>query len=606
MRRMHDMPFGAAPRGEGVYHFRFWAPGEPRVVLETGSVTAQMQRHANGSHVCTVPAKAGEQYRFRLSDDVLVPDPASRFNPEDVHGASELVDPRAYEWRASGWRGRPWSEAVIYELHVGAFTPQGTYAAARERLGELAALGVTAIELMPLADFPGARNWGYDGALPFAPDASYGRPEDLKALVDEAHRLGLMVLLDVVYNHFGPDGNYLHAYCPQFFNPSRRTPWGDAINFDGPDSFMVRAFFRENALYWIEEYMLDGLRLDAVHAIHDDSRVHIVDEIAAALRDGPGRRRHVHLVLENGANEAHFLERGANLAPRCATAQWNDDIHHALHVLTTGEKDGYYVDFADAPLAQLGRALAEGFIFQGQVSPFHDHKPRGEPSGHLPSGAFVSFLQTHDQVGNRAFGERLHALASDERLLRAAYACVLLSPHVPMLFMGEEFAASSPFLYFCDFHAARADAVRNGRRDEFKGFAAFRDEAARARIPDPNAQETFERSKLRWDERGRSPHRDWLALVTRLLALRREHLVPHLAGQRAGGRFRVEGDLVRVEWALAAGARWRMLANFGDEAAAVPAEAGIMVYADGAHPERGERLRLEPGAVRVTLEAARG
>jgi len=606
MRLMHDLPFGATPRGEGAYHFRFWAPGESRVMIETDSVSAQMQRHANGLHVCTVPARAGERYRYRLSDDVLVPDPASRFNPEDVHGPSELVDPRAYEWRQAAWRGRPWHEAVVYELHVGTFTPEGTFAAARERLADLVALGVTAVELMPVADFPGTRNWGYDGVLLFAPDASYGRPEDLKALVDEAHRLGLMVLLDVVYNHFGPDGNYLHGYCPQFFNAKKHTPWGAAINFDGPDSFMVRAFYRENALYWIEEYMLDGLRLDAVHAIRDDSRVHIVEEIAAALRDGPGRKRRVHLVLENGDNQARFLARGANLAPRFATAQWNDDLHHCVHVLATGEKDGYYVDFADAPLAQLGRALAEGFVFQGQVSPFHDRQPRGEPSAHLPGTAFVSFLQTHDQVGNRAFGERLSALARDERLLRAAYACVLLSPHVPMLFMGEEYAASTPFQYFCDFHDELADAVRNGRRSEFGSFPAFRDEAARARIPDPNAVATFERSKLRWDERRQPPHREWLALVTRLLALRREHLVPLLAGQRGGGRYRVEGDVLHVEWELASRARWRMLANFGGAPAAAPAEGSVLVYAAGVQDEGGGRLRLEPGAVRVTLEAARG
>jgi len=314
----------------------------------------------------------------------------------------------------------------------------------------------------------------------------------------------------------------------------------------------------------------------------------------------------VHLVLENGANEAHFLERGPDLAPRHATAQWNDDIHHAVHVLTTGEKDGYYVDFAETPLESLGRALAEGFVFQGQVSPFHDHRPRGEPSAHLPGGAFVSFLQTHDQVGNRAFGERLHALARDERLLRAAYACVLLSPHVPMLFMGEEYAASTPFQYFCDFHDELADAVRNGRRNEFGSFPAFRDPAARARIPDPNARDTFERSKLRWDERPRPPHREWLELVTRLLALRRQHLVPHLAGQRAGGRCRVEGDVLRVQWTLAGGVRWHLLAHFGGSPAVAPAEGGAVVYADGLREDGGGRLRLEPGAVRVTLEAARG
>jgi len=606
MRRAHDMPFGAAPRGDGQFAFRLWAPGEKQVVLEVGEAIAPMKRMPEGWHELTLPASAGARYRYRLADGVAVPDPASRFNPEDVHGASQLVDPHEYLWRDAGWRGRPWEEAVVYELHVGTFTPQGTFAAARERLADLAALGITAIELMPVADFPGARGWGYDGVLHYAPDASYGTPNDLKALVDAAHGHGLMVLLDVVYNHFGPDGNYLHAYCPQFFNAKRQTPWGAAINFDGPESRAVRDFYVHNALYWVEEYAFDGLRLDAVHAIRDDSALHIVREIAQALAAGPGRERHVHLVLENGANEAHFLERGPDGAPRCATAQWNDDIHHAIHVITTGEKDGYYVDFADAPVAQLGRALAEGFIFQGQVSPFHDHQPRGEPSAHLPGGAFVSFLQTHDQVGNRAFGERIHALTTDERLLRAAYACVLLSPHAPMLFMGEEYAASTPFQYFCDFHDELADAVRNGRREEFKGFAAFRDEAARARIPDPNAESTLAASKLQWGERERSPHREWLAYVGELLRLRRQHLVPRLAGQRGGGRFACEGALLRVEWTLGDGSRWRLLANFGSGDAESQANAGTPVYTAGVKELSAGRLRLAPGAVRFTLEAARG
>jgi maltooligosyltrehalose trehalohydrolase len=380
-----------------------------------------------------------------------------------------------------------------------------------------------------------------------------------------------------------------------------------AINFDGPESRTVRDFYVHNALYWIEEYAFDGLRLDAVHAILDDSDTHIVREIAQALAAGPGRERHVHLVLENGDNEAHFLERGPKGAPLCATAQWNDDIHHAIHIITTGEKDGYYVDFADTPVAQLGRALAQGFIFQGQVSPFHDHQARGEPSGHLPGGAFVSFLQTHDQVGNRAFGERIAALTTDERLLRAAYACVLLSPQAPMLFMGEEYAASTPFQYFCDFHDELADAVRNGRREEFKGFAAFRDEAARARIPDPNAEATLAASTLQWSERTRSPHREWLAYVTELLRLRRQHLVPRLAGLRNGGSFSCENTLLRVEWPLGDGSRWRLLANFGTSDAELQEKpaAGTAIYALGIDQLGLGQLRLAPGAVRFTLEAAR-
>ena len=368
---------------------------------------------------------------------------------------------------------------------------QGTFAAAAARLPELAALGVNALQLMPLAAFPGARNWGYDGVLPFAPAACYGTPDELKALVDAAHGAGMMVLLDVVYNHFGPDGNYLHAYCPEFFNPAERTPWGAAINFDGPSSRTVRDYFLHNALYWTTEYRLDGLRLDAVHAFRDSSRPDIVCEIAQALREGPGREqpdgdRRVHLVLENNRNEARYLARDAAGRPLYATAQWDDDVHHALHVLVSGEIDGYYADYAPDPLARLGRALAEGFAYQGEHSAYRD-RSRGEPSAHLPPDAFVGFLQNHDMIGNRAFGERIDGFA-DARFLVAAYACLLLTPLVPMLFMGEEFAASTPFLYFCDFGPELAAAVAAGRRREFQRFAAFTDDGRDRTHPRPECR----------------------------------------------------------------------------------------------------------------------
>ncbi|MFP5406559.1 MAG: malto-oligosyltrehalose trehalohydrolase, partial [Gammaproteobacteria bacterium] len=458
-------------------------------------------------------------------------------------------------------------EAVVYELHVGTFTQQGTFSAAARRLPELAALGITAIELMPVADFPGRRNWGYDGVLHFAPDASYGTPDELKHLVDQAHAAGLMVLLDVVYNHFGPEGNYLHGWCPQFFNPRHHTPWGAAINFDGEQNRPVRDFFLHNALYWVEEYHFDGLRLDAVHAIRDDSPVHIVCEIGKALRDGPGRERQVHLVLENDANETRRLERDARGRPLCATAQWNDDFHHAAHVLVSGETDGYYADYVDpagGALDAFGRALAEGFVYQGQSSSFRDGAARGEPSAYLPPDAFVDFLQNHDQVGNRAFGERLPTFADADRLT-AAYACLLLAPQVPMLFMGEEFDASTPFLFFCDFGPELAEAVTRGRREEFRRFAAFADEGARERIPDPNADSTFRACKLRWDERSRPGHAERLALTAELLALRRQHLVPRIEAMRSPGRYRVDGGLLRAWWPLGDGSAWHLLAHFGDD-----------------------------------------
>jgi len=613
MKRAHVMPFGATHLGSGETRFRLWAPGAAQIelVLGTADDGPRLPMHAvdNGWHELKVQgAGPGTRYRYLVGagdNRLLVPDPASRYNPDDVHGASEVIEPRTYTWSDDAWRGRPWEEAVIYELHLGAFTAEGSYAAAQKHFPELVALGITTIELMPLSDFPGRRNWGYDGVLPFAPDASYGTPQELRAFVDAAHTLGLMVLLDVVYNHFGPEGNYLHTYCPQFFNPQHHTPWGAAINFDGEMNRPVRDFFVHNALYWIEEYRFDGLRLDAIDAIRDDSSFHIVSELGRALRKGPGRERHVHLVVENDANQSRFLERSADLTPLYATAQWNDDIHHAAHVIVTGETDGYYADYADAPLAHFGRALAEGFVFQGQASLFRGGAPRGETSVHLPSGAFVSFLQTHDQIGNRARGERIHALA-DKTLLDAVYAIVLLSPQTPMLFMGEEFAASAPFLFFCDFGPELAEAVSSGRRDEFGRFAAFRDEATRLHIPDPNAEATFAASKLDWQERETPPHGERLALIHELLLLRRAHLVPRLVGQRGAGRYWMDGTALRVEWPLANGTSWHLLTHLGrsvtENSQRPPGEA---IYSKRLTSLGEGRMRLASGAVLVTLEAPR-
>ncbi|MGJ7494178.1 malto-oligosyltrehalose trehalohydrolase [Variovorax sp. RT4R15] len=603
MKHVHSMPFGATVHDSGV-RFSFWAPDAEGIALKRNDhPAAPMTRDAEGWHRLDVPdAHAGDRYHFRLPDGTLVPDPASRCNPDDVHAASEVVDPRGYVWRDDAWRGRPWAEAVIYELHIGTFTPEGTFAAARRRLPDLMALGITVIELMPVADFPGERGWGYDGVLLFAPTAAYGTPDELKAFVDAAHEHGLMVLMDVVYNHFGPEGNYLHAGSPSFFNAAHQTPWGSAINYDGDASRTVRDFFVHNALYWVEEFRCDGLRMDAVHAIRDDSSPDIVEEICAALREGPGRERQIHVVLENDANGARYLARNADSTPRIATAQWNDDLHHAGHVLVTGDTDGYYADYADDPVSQFGQALAQGFVFQGQPSPFREGESRGEPSGHLPLGAFVSFLQTHDQVGNRAFGDRIHALA-DPVSLRAAYACLLLSPHAPMLFMGEEYAASTPFLYFCDFGPDLAAAVSTGRRAEFGKFAAFADEAARARIPDPNAASTFEASKLRWEERLQSPHREFMTHIAELLAIRHHALVPHLAGQPGGGRHWRDGAALRVEWPLAGGASLQLLAHFGTQPlTGVRALRGHAIHAFGLETEGHDTLRLAPGAVCIALQ----
>jgi len=607
VKRRHAMPFGAEVTPGGT-RFRLWAPGASAVDVElhvADTITRQpLARGERGWFQALVEdARAGDRYLFRIDNRVSVPDPASRSNPDGVHAPSAVVDPHGYEWRDDAWRGRAWEEAVVYELHVGTFTPQGTFAAAIERFDDLADLGITAIELMPLASFAGTRNWGYDGVLPYAPAASYGPPDDLKRLIDAAHARALMVLIDVVYNHFGPEGSYLNEYAPQFFNPRQPTPWGPAIDFDGDASRDVRDFFVHNALYWIDEYHADGLRLDAVHAIVDASRPDIVTEIATAVRNAAGAQRHVHVVLENDRNEARYLRRDAVGRPSCASAQWNDDVHHALHVLATGERDGYYTEFADRPLERLGRALAEGFAWQGEPSPWRGGAPRGEPSAQLASTAFVDFTQTHDQVGNRAFGERIGALA-EPRALRAAIACVLLAPAVPMLFMGEEFAASTPFLFFCDFGPDLAAAVTRGRREEFKRFERFRDRATRESIPDPNSESTFVASKLDWRDTDSAHGRDSLAFYRKLLATRRARILPRLGAMTRSGTFDVRsGCVLHVRWTLADRSVLHLVVNFSRQAAReVPFPPGDVLHASEAVAD--DRHEWPPFAVVCTLEPA--
>ncbi len=545
--RARKFQFGPAIRRDGT-HFSLWAPGAHSMMLEIeGRRPLPMAPQTGGWHEAEAPVGAGARYRFRLPDGTLVPDPASRFQPDDAQGPSLVTSPGAYGWQCESWRGRPWQEAVIYELHVGLL---GGYRGVAERLPVLAGIGVTVIELMPVAEFPGDRNWGYDGVLPFAPESAYGTPGELKALIDAAHALGLMVFLDVVYNHFGPDGNWLHAYAPAFFRDDLHTPWGAGIDFRREE---VRRFFIENALYWLGEFRFDGLRLDAVHAISEPGWI---DEMAAEVRSAfPGR--HIHLVLENEHNEAAHM-RGP------VDAQWNDDFHNVMHVLLTGETHAYYRDFAADPAKKLARALAQGFVYQGEPSPHHDGEPRGSASADLPPSAFVSFLQNHDQVGNRAFGERLTTLTGAASLRAATALLLLLCPQIPLIFMGDELGSTAPFLFFTDFHGDLAAAVREGRRKEFAKLPAFCDPARREAIPDPNAQSTFEACRIDFGKAD-----GWRRLYRDLLALRHRHIVPTLAETRSIGAQALGERAVAACWRLNAAQTLTLACNLGDRPVAM-------------------------------------
>jgi maltooligosyltrehalose trehalohydrolase len=558
------MSFGAQLQSDGRTRFRLWAPSVAGVQIEFGEspIDRQAMRDMGGGWFEAVLGNrpAGTLYSYVLPDGTRVPDPASRFQPYDVHGPSEVIDPRSYRWKTPEWESRPWHEAVLYEMHVGSFTPEGTFAAAARRLDHLSEIGITGVQVMPIADFSGARNWGYDGALLYAPDSTYGRPDDFKAFVDAAHERGLMVILDVVYNHFGPDGNYLPAYAAPFFSDRHKTPWGPAINLDGPQAQPVREFIIGNALHWITEYRVDGLRLDAVHALIDNSGRHLLSELAQRVRESAER---VHLIVENEENEAHRLARHIGGAPSQFTAQWNDDLHHVLHVAATGEGQGYYADYL-GDTDKLRRAVAEGFAYQGQYMNFRG-SPRGELSALLPPTAFVAFIQNHDQVGNRAFGERLIRLAP-EPALRSIAAVYLLLPQIPMLFMGEEWGARQPFPFFCDFPGELGEAVRKGRTEEFARFPEFQDESARTRLPDPQAPGTFESAKLMWTDLSDPAHTAWLELYRRLLRLRRDVVVPLLPHLPAGaGKSTVLGaGAIHVSWQTDAGTELSLTANLSD------------------------------------------
>jgi maltooligosyltrehalose trehalohydrolase len=510
-------PLGASLVGDSC-EFRLWAPAAKTVTLrlinEQGIHDWPMQYA--GDHLFSLQAFAqpGDRYFYIVDQHKPVPDPVSRLLPEGVHGPTEIVDPKKFAWNDANWRGLPLRDYVIYELHIGTFMPEGTFDAAISRLPYLKKLGVTVIEIMPVAAFPGTRNWGYDGVSPYAVQASYGGPDALKRLVNAAHEIGLGVILDVVYNHLGNEGNYLRFFGP-YFTSKHQTPWGEAINYDQPGSEGVRQYFAENALYWIREYHMDGLRLDAVQTIKDDSAKHILAEIAedvAALAAELGRE--VCVIAETDENDEK-LARPAEIGGFGLDAIWSDDFHHAVHAFFTGERKGYYQDFGRPE--QIARALQDGFVYQGEPFQFWGGRPRGTSSTSMPATAHVICIQNHDQVGNRASGERLAELVSRGARMLAA-ALLLLAPEIPLLFMGQEYDEPNPFQFFTDYgDPTLQKAVREGRQQEFKDFDFSGDS-----VPDPQDPATFNRSKLNWNlTEGENLMLEW---YTSLLALRRKYI----------------------------------------------------------------------------------
>jgi maltooligosyltrehalose trehalohydrolase len=579
--------------------FRLWAPAETAVKLRLGGADLPMTRGENGWFELNSSVEAiDKDYQFVLSDGLAVPDPASRAQSSVVDGPSRVVAPEDYRWKNADWRGRPWAEAVLYEMHIGTFTPEGTFQAAIAKLAGLAEIGITALEVMPVAHFSGERGWGYDGVLHYAPHSAYGTPADMKAFIDAAHGLDLMVLLDVVYNHFGPEGNYLHRYAPNFFRDDRQTPWGATIDFSQD---AVRRYFIDNALYWIGEFRLDGLRLDAVEQIYDVSDIHILTEIADSVHaEFPGRE--VHLVIEDQRNYVGLLKRDAEGGVKTYTAEWNDDFHHVAHVIATGEKIGHYKDFSTD---QLARALCDGFIYPDRDVPDHVKSRDLDETVSLPPTSFIDFLQNHDQVGNRAFGERLLSLAHKDTV-KALTAVMLLSPQIPFLFMGEEFGETQPFYFFCDFKGELGEIVRKGRSKEAEGFGGLKKGKSLADLPDPNAVSTFDGSKLQWQSMESERGREWCGFVRSLLDVRRQYVVPLLAnsGKLEAQILSADDDVVAVAWTCGS-TTVELRANLSGGPKSSPAWSGKPVFAfEALDDARAERLPPHAVVLAVDREGA--
>ncbi len=546
--------------------FRLWAPGAGDIELVTSTQAGEdflpmLKDESGWWEITTDKVQPGSAYGFRVNGGNIAPDPAAREQMAGVHGLSRLIDPSSYVWRTADWRGRPWHETVLYELHTGTFTPEGTFDAIIGKLDHLKEIGVTALELLPVAQFSGERGWGYDGVLLYCSHRAYGGAEGLKRLVDAAHGRGLMVFLDVVYNHFGPDGNYIPSYSPEFFHTDIQTPWGSAIAYDRAP---VRQFMIENALFWLEEYRLDGLRLDAIDAIRDTIDPPLVKELTARVRDVI-TDRHIHITTEDDRNITWHIERAEGGSIPLVSGEWNDDFHHTAHVIATHEQESYYQDYETHSAAQMARALASGFVFQGHHSK-HRGKDVGSASSHLPPTAFVHFIQNHDQIGNRAFGDRLRSLSS-ARAYECLQAILLLSPQIPLMFQGEEFGDANSFCFFTDFHGELGEAVSKGRKEEFRGFSAFEDERATEVFPDPNDEATFLASKLDWTQKLRPIQRRRLQVTQELLGARHQILTPLLGAAKGGcGSAVVQERAFAVAWRLADGKVYHLFANLDDSA----------------------------------------
>ena len=586
--------WGAEYEAADTVRFRLWAPGQQTITLRLDGKDREMNASGDGwFELEATGVRPGAEYNFVLADGMVVPDPASRAQKAEVNGPSLVTDPASYAWQNSAWQGRPWEESVVYEMHIGTFTPQGTFQAAIEKLPRLAELGITMIEVLPVSQFGGNRGWGYDGVLLYAPHAAYGTPDDFKAFIDAAHGHGLSVVLDIVLNHFGPEGNYLPLLAPAFFHKERMTPWGAGIAYDVD---AARRYIIEAPLYWLKEFNLDGLRFDAIDQIEDISEKHALIEIAERIRteivDRPA-----HLTTEDSRNVIFLHPRESDGSVPLFTGEWNDDFHNAVHVLATGETHAYYQDFADEPEKRVARILTEGFAYQGEVS-MQSGQPRGVKSSSQPPVAFVDFIQNHDQVGNRAQGERLISLAGVERT-KVMLATLLLSPHIPLLFMGEEYGETNPFLFFTDFHGDLAKAVREGRAREFEGHAGHEGES----VPDPNAESTFAASKLDWQKRESEQGKAWLAFTRELLALRQQHIVPLLtrAGGDAGKVVATAEGFVAVSWAFPDGTL-SLAFNIGANAQPLPDLPGDTLFAwpqaSAALPQNSIIVRLAAGDIK--------